>query len=153
MMFLPALLLAATPWWAVAQDGDPLKSPACGQALAVLQQARSAGAAPASVQPLRERAATACLGGGSTPQRSARMVQAPISVPPPVIAPPPEPPPVSIAPDLPPPPVAIQRPPQVTHCDSAGCWADDGRGLRQLGPGMAGPRGLCTRQGGLVYCP
>ena len=58
-----------------------------------------------------------------------------------------------VAPALPPPPVAIGRPPRVTHCDAAGCWADDGRGLRHVGPNLAGPNGLCTQQGGLVYCP
>jgi hypothetical protein len=71
---------------------------------------------------------------------------------PPAIVPPPLP--AAMAqPVLPPPPLAIQRPPSVTHCDVGGCWADDGLHLRQVGPNLAGPNGLCSQQGGLVYCP
>jgi hypothetical protein len=80
------------------------------------------------------------------------MLQPPVVVPPPAIVPPPLPAPMA-RPALPPPPVALQRPPALTHCDVAGCWADDGQHLRQLGPNLAGPNGRCSQQGGLVYCP
>jgi hypothetical protein len=137
------------PPGAAAQASDPLKSAACADALAALQAARAAGG---TAQAQRDQAALACLGGGNTPQRSARVLQAPLVVPAPVITPPAVPPPLA-APQLPPPPVAIGRPPSVTHCDAGGCWGDDGRGLRHIGPNLAGPNGLCTPQGGLVYCP
>jgi hypothetical protein len=52
-----------------------------------------------------------------------------------------------------PPPVAIQRPPAPALCDAGGCWTNDGTHLQQLPPGQIGPRGLCTQQGGLLYCP
>lgn len=153
MKILPALVLAAACGWASAQEGDPLKSAACGQALAALQAARASGAEAAGVRPVQDRAALACLGGGNPPQRSARVLQAPIAVPPPVIVPPAPLPPSLIAPSLPPPPLAIPRPPQVTHCDAGGCWASDGNTLRHVGPNLAGPQGLCVQQGGLVHCP
>lgn len=151
MKILLALYLCAACGWAAAQAGDPLKSAECGQALAALQQAGASGAA--GEQLLRERAALACLGGGNTPQRSARVLAVPIAVPPPGVLPPASLPPSLVAPTLPPPPVAIQRPPQVTHCDASGCWASDGGALRHLGPNLASPQGLCTQQGGLVHCP
>ncbi|MDB5857079.1 MAG: hypothetical protein JWQ76_768 [Ramlibacter sp.] len=152
MRFLPVLLLALAPALLPAQESDPLKSPACGAALATLQAARGGGSADAAVQALRESAARTCLGGGETPRRTARVLQAPVGVPAPVIVPPPLAPPMA-QPMLPPPPVAIQRPPSVTHCDVGGCWADDGQHLRQVGPNLAGPNGRCAQQGGLVYCP
>lgn len=152
MRFFPMLLLALAPALVPAQEGDPLKSPACGAALASLQEARAGGAAEAAVQALRAGAARTCLGGGTAPGRAARVLYAPVAIPPPAIVPPPLAaalPPVQ----LPPPPVVIQRPPSPTHCDAAGCWADDGQHLRQVGPGLVGPNGLCAPQGGLVYCP
>lgn len=141
-----ALLL---PLATAAQDADPLKSAACAEALASLQAARAAGG---NAQVQRDQAAMTCLGGGAAPQRSARLLQAPIVVPPPAITPPPVAPALA-SPQLAPPPVAIHRPPSITHCDAGGCWGDDGRGLRHVGPNLAGPNGLCTRLGGLVYCP
>ena len=53
----------------------------------------------------------------------------------------------------PPPPVAIQRLPLPGQCDAGGCWSNDGTHLRHVPPSLAGPSGLCTQQGGLVYCP
>jgi hypothetical protein len=152
MRFLPVLLLALAPAVLLAQESDPLKSPACGAALAALQEARGGGAADAAVRSLRQKAARTCLGGGDTPGRTARVLQAPVVVPPPTIVPPP----VAAAPPqvaLPPPPVAIQRPATPSTCDVGGCWADDGTHLRQIGPNLAGPNGRCSQQGGLVYCP
>jgi hypothetical protein len=49
--------------------------------------------------------------------------------------------------------VAVGRPPAPSHCDAGGCWSNDANGLRHLGPNLAGPNGLCSQQGALVYCP
>ena len=138
---------------AAAQDGDPLKSPACGEALAALSAARAAREAPAQIEPLRARAAKTCLGTPDPPQRPPRVVQPPVAIPPPVLEPPGVGSPrITIAP--PPPPVVIPRPPQVTQCDAAGCWVDDGSSrLRHLPPHQISPRGPCTVVGSLVYCP
>lgn len=151
MKLLPALcLLLAVPAGVLALE-DPLKSPACEQALARLDAARAERSS--QVPALRQQAANTCLGGpGTPPQRSARVQQAPLVVPPPTIAPP------AVAalppgPSLPPPPVAVQRAPLPAHCDPSGCWAEDGGQLRHVGPNLMGPRGVCNRQGGLVYCP
>ena len=152
MRLLPVLLLALAPAWALAQAGDPLKSPACGDALAALQAARSDGG-EAAVQSLRASAARTCLGGTGTPgSRPARALQAPIAIPPPIITPAPLLVPMA-QPAPPAPPVAIDRPATATHCDIGGCWANDGQHLRQVGPNLAGPNSLCSQQGGVVYCP
>lgn len=135
-----------------AQQGDPLKSDACAAALARLEAARRAAAAPGAVQDLRSAAAGTCLGSTAVPTRPSRVLQAPIAVPPaplevaPAAAPLP-------APALPPPPVAIQRPAVPATCDAGGCWAEDGTHLRALPPGLAGPGGPCVPRGGMVYCP
>lgn len=146
-----SLLLLAAAWPATAQV-DPLKSPACGAALASLQAARSGSAGAGRVESLRSEAATVCLGAGSVPTRPSRVLQAPISVPPPQIEPTPLPPPLA-APRLPPPPVAFDRPATPALCDPGGCWTNDGTHLRQVPPNLAGPRGLCSTQAGVVYCP
>lgn len=152
MKILPALLLCLSAA-AAAQGADPLKSAACGEALSALRAARAAAAPAARLAPLRDNAASTCLGTSAMPQRPSRVMQAPIAVSPPSVVPP-EPPSASLPALTPPPaPVAIQRPPAVTHCDAGGCWADDGGGLRHVPPNLAGPRGLCSQQGGLVYCP
>lgn len=150
MKFPAALLLAAAAGCSLAQEADPLKSAACAQALAVLEQQRAASGT--GVTALRERALQACLGGTREATRAPRVLRAPIEVPPPVITPS-QAAPAPAAPALLPPPVAIQRPPAVAHCDASGCWPDDGRGLRHLGAVPGGPRPPCTAQGGLVYCP
>lgn len=143
----PALLLAACAC-AHAQE-DPLKSPACGAALAALQAARTEKAAPARIESLRSSAEQTCLGSASLPTRPARTVQAPVHVPPPQIDAPLATP--SLRPPVaPPPPVAIERYPQPATCDPNGCWTNDGSHLRMVPPN---PPGLCTTQGGLVYCP
>jgi hypothetical protein len=49
--------------------------------------------------------------------------------------------------------VAIQRAPLPATCDPGGCWTNDGTHLRHVPPSLAGPGGLCTQQGGLVFCP
>lgn len=147
---LPLALALLAP--AGAQQADPLKSDACGAALAQLDAARRAGGPPAAVQDLRSAAAGACLGSSAVPIRPSRVLQAPIVVPPPQIDVPPPVAPLP-APVLPPPPVAIQRPAVPAVCDAGGCWTSDGTHLRALPPGLAGPNGLCGVQGGMVYCP
>jgi hypothetical protein len=146
-----ALTLAALAP-AGAQQGDPLKSEACAAALAQLNAARNAGAAAAAVQDLRAAAAGACLGTTAAPTRPSRVLQAPIVVSPTQIEVPQPVAPLA-APVLPLPPVAIQRPAVPATCDAGGCWTNDGTQLRQLPPGLAGPKGLCFPQGGMVYCP
>jgi hypothetical protein len=145
---LLALLAAAAT--VRAQETDPLKSPACGAALATLQAARQGGGS--NVDALRSAAAGSCLGSSTVPTRPSRVLQAPVVVPAPQIELPaqavPMPPAV-----LPPPPVAIQRPPLPATCDAGGCWSNDGTHLRHVPPNLAGPGGLCTQLGGLVYCP
>jgi hypothetical protein len=150
--FLLACLLAFFASAAAAQAGDPLKSPACAQALASLQSARSAPATPAAIEGLRSAAAGTCLGSAPPAQRPGRVAQPPVSVAPPQIELPARAAPLP-APVLAPPPVAIGRPPMPAICDANGCWANDGTHLRQVGPNLAGPNGPCVPQGALIACP
>jgi hypothetical protein len=143
------LLLAGAP---LAAQDDPLKSPACGAALSQLQAARAAGQADANIAQLRGAAATACLGSSATPARPARVLQAPVRVPPPQVEVPQGPAPLPAL-EPPPPPVAVQRLPAPATCDASGCWTSDGTHLRHVAPSLAGPQGLCTVHGGLVHCP
>jgi hypothetical protein len=81
------------------------------------------------------------------------VLQAPISVPPPQIEVPPAAAPLA-PPSLPPPPVAVERAPLPAACDAGGCWTNDGgTHLRHVPPNLMGPRGLCSTQAGVVYCP
>lgn len=147
-----AWLAACAAAAALAQAEDPLKSQACATALQSLQAARAAGGAAARVEPLRAAAAAACLGSAGPARRPSPVAQPPVVVPPPQVAPAGRaaPPPAAA---LPPPPVAIDRPAPPLVCDPGGCWSDTGTHLRQIGPGLAGPGGPCSLQGGLVYCP
>jgi hypothetical protein len=146
---LCCLLLAVST--ARAQE-DPLKSAACGAALASLQSARAAEAPRASVDSLRQAAASACLGSATPPVRPGRVTQAPIVVPPPQIelAPRAAPP---AGPSPPAPPLAIERAPLPATCDANGCWSNGGTHLRHIPPTLVGPGGACTQAGGFVYCP
>src|SRR5688500_2678400 len=151
MKIVAALLIAfAAGWPAQAQD-DPLKSAACGAALAQLQAARTGGSA-GDVEARRSAASAACLGSAAVPTRPSRVAQPLVVVPPPQIDLPQRVAPLP-GPSLPPPPVAIQRAPLPAQCDAGGCWSNDGTHLRHVPPSLAGPSGLCTQQGGLVYCP
>ncbi len=147
-----ATLGAACCFHAFAQDGDPLKSTACANALSQLQAARSSNTQGSQLETLRAAAASTCLGSASLPQRPPRVAQPPVAVPPPQIVVPERVAPLP-APTAPPPPVAIERHPTPLLCDAGGCWSNSGTHLRQIGPNLAGPNGLCTQQGGLVYCP
>lgn len=146
-----ALFLACAALAAAAQD-DPLKSPACGAALASLQASRHAGAAAAQVEVLRATAAATCLGSATPPSRPGRVARAPVVVPPPRVTVP-APPAALPAPVPPPPAVAIERPATPATCDPSGCWTSDGAHLRHVAPNIVGPAGLCVQQGGVVYCP
>jgi hypothetical protein len=151
-----------------AEPIDPLKSPACEQALQRLQrQEAQAASAPQArttdelrplrpdvrMQALRREAARVCLGSRldvQQPPPPQRQFLPPIGVAP--VAPPA---PVLGAPQ-PLPPVAIPRgavPTVITSCDPTGCWASDGTRLNRMGPSLLGPRGLCTVQGNLLQCP
>jgi len=138
-----------------AAQQDPLKSAACGEALASLQAARAQPAASGAVEALRSAAASTCLGSAMPPTRPGRVLQAPIVVPPPQIEVPVQVAPLNIPAPVPaPPPVAIQRAPAPALCDAGGCWSGDGTHLQHVPqPTLIGPRGLCTQQGGQVFCP
>ena len=144
---LLALLAAAMPLR--ARDADPLKSPACGAALADLQSARQGGG---DVAASRSAAASACLGSAALPSRPSRVLQAPVVVPPPQVEPAQRVAPLP-APVLPPPPVAIERAPAPATCDPSGCWTSNGTHLRHVPPSLVVPGGVCTLQGTVVSCP
>jgi hypothetical protein len=148
---LPLLLLALLPAAASAQANDPLKSPACAEALASLQEARSSGK---GVEAARDKAAGTCLGSTELPKRPSRVVQAPIAVPGPVITPPTASLPAApLTAPAPPPPVDVPHAPMPAHCDGGGCWTNNGTHQQLLPPNLTTPHGACVTQGGLLYCP
>lgn len=166
---------AAACWagGAAAAPADPFDTPACRQAMDVvqareaqaLQAARAAAAssagdgalraAQAPLQAARESAARICLGATDAtplPQATARdpVVVPAVSQPrllpqrlPPVVAPP--------APVINPPPASV--PLTVVACDPSACWASDGSRLERAGATLVGPRGVCTLQGVQLRCP
>ncbi|HJV68607.1 hypothetical protein [Ideonella sp.] len=162
---------AVAGWAAMTADAELPAAPesvACRQALdalqaqetAALSAARSAppsasapGAAASALQPWRERAARACLGGSRGSAAPARTAQPPVTVSPvtagrPLTAP--VAPPVPAQPALP----ARSEPLlTVVGCDPAGCWASDGSRLNRVGPNLVGPRGACTLEGAVLRCP
>jgi hypothetical protein len=148
-----ALMLSIAAGCLHAQEGDPLKSPACGAALAALQAARADQADAARTEHLRSEAATTCLGAAHAPRNTARALQAPTRVPPPQIDVPVASPRLPVVPSAPPPAVSIDRLPTPATCDPGGCWVNDGSHSRYVPPNLVGPHGLCTQQGGQVYCP
>lgn len=147
-LVLPLLLAVC----AAAAQEDPLKSAACGSALARLEAARASKATAATIEALRGTAAATCLGSGAPPTRPGRTAQAPVVVPPPQVELPARAVPLP-APAPPPPPVAIERAPLPATCDASGCWTNDGTHLRHIPPTLVGPNGPCTQQGLQVYCP
>lgn len=152
MIARAALLLFATVGVAGAQPAlDPLKSPECGQALALLQAARAGPAG--QVEGLRRQAATTCLGMGDAGPRPGRVLQSPIGVPPPVVEAPRPPPPLVAAPAPLPAPLEIPRPSTVTSCDAGGCWSNDGTRLQHVPHTVIVPLGPCIMQGTFVHCP
>ncbi|HXD41908.1 MAG TPA: hypothetical protein VN649_15180 [Ramlibacter sp.] len=158
LRFIAALLLATAASAALsaqAVEADPLNSSECVAARNELERALSDPAASRQERTerlarARRQAALLCLGreaGGRERSGASEPAQA---VPPPVISVRPAPPPRAVA--SPPPPL-IPRAAAITACDAAGCWDSDGRRLNNMGPLLAGPRGLCTVQGGLLNCP
>ena len=143
-------LACAAAWAADAQGVDPLKTPECGRAIESLQAARVGNAA--GIEPLRREAARICLGAGSLPTRPARVMQRPVTVPPPQIDP------VARA-ALPRPPegfpaaVQIDRPATASSCDPGGCWVNDGVRLQRVAPNLMAPSGLCATAPGAAGCP
>ena len=144
---LLAMLVLAAAAGARAQVDDPLKSPACAEALAALQAGPRDD--PRRVAALRQAAAQVCFGGITHSQRPGRAWQHP----PQAVAPPrievPHATPVPRATGVPPPPVAIERTPQPAQCNATGCWVNDGTHLRQVPLPAPG----CLPQPGVVYCP
>ncbi len=144
------------------------RSPACRTAVQALEEAEDALAASAAsreatasekqrqqsvaarLQPLRKRVADACLGGLTTsPPPSQHSWVVPQAAARPSVATPRPPQPAV-------PPVTVPRPEppvMVTHCNGAVCYGSDGSTLTRVGPGLVGPRGQCTVQGGFVRCP
>lgn len=162
------LVLALASLCTAAQAEELPRSAACRTAVQALEDAEEAIAASASspsatpadkqhqqsvaarLQPLRKRVADACLGGLTTsppPSQHTWVVpEAPVR---PSVAMPRPPQPATA-------PVTVPRfemPAAVTHCTAAVCFTSDGSTLTRVGPGLVGPRGPCTVQGGLVRCP
>lgn len=133
-----------------AAPEDRLGTPECKSARAALEQALAReGVGTDEIGALKKSTAQACFGTSrEPPPRSGRAARPPVAVPPPAAAARPSPP----AP-APPPPVVIQRPPAITSCDAGGCWDSNGTRLNRMGPGLSGPSGPCTVQGGFAYCP
>lgn len=157
---LGALIAATGAAGAAADDGDPLHSTACKEALERLNTAEAAAASAATpggnaLEPLRRRAAQACLAdrADAPPPQPGRLGQPPVAVPPIAVPPAPRAPRISAAP----PPLPVPRQPEiptvVTSCDATGCWANDGSRLQRSGNNLLGPRGICTTQGALLHCP
>ena len=164
---LLAVLIEAVATAGLAQDLPA--SPACAEALDGLGKAEATFASAAAqgserpdtwrpraalarLQPFRDRAASACLGGRPmSPPPSQHLSRPPIRVAPIVIAP------QVKAPVVPAPGVPAPKPPAppltLTICDAAGCLASDGSRLTRIGPALIGPRGLCIVQGIYVQCP
>ncbi|MES2959386.1 MAG: hypothetical protein V4792_14440 [Pseudomonadota bacterium] len=160
-------LAAALPCAAAvaAQSGDPLESADCQHAMASLQaqedalaRARRAGLPSAASAPdaelrrLRRSAAGICLGSrGDALTAPAGTVRQPIVVPPVAAVRP------ALAPRAPAPGAQTLKLVEpnlvVTACDAVGCWASDGSRLQRVGPGLVGPRGLCSVHGSLLQCP
>ena len=152
-------MLALAAGTTLAQGGDPLKSPACVDALDALQAreatllsaARSpagrAGSAEASdLAPYRKRVARECL--GKEDPALERTPRVPIAVSP-VVMPPPA---IPRAREALPPPVELPPLRTLTQCDPSGCWTSDGVRLNRLGPLLVGPPGACTVQSGVLSC-
>ena len=142
--------------------GDPLKSPACGEATQALEAAReaaSSSAQPAArIEQLRRHAARTCLGAGADHEGGkppARIARQPERVPAPVVTAPralrAAPPPAS--PQPPAAPVHAARPQVLSQCDAGGCWDSNGNRLNRAGPNLMGPQGPCSVQGSFANCP
>jgi hypothetical protein len=150
---LVIMLIGGLPAIAQAQDMSLADAPACRDALRALDARTAARAARSELEPLRRRAARACLGGPEAAASAPRArVQTPMPVPP--VAPPAPRGATPAAVDVSPPRVAA--PLTLGGCDPAGCWTSDGTRLQRVGPGgpLLGPNGLvCTVSGAQLHCP
>lgn len=155
-----------------APTSDPLKSPECLAALASLKeqeaaampkskpsdagataQSRRGAAREAAWEAARRQAAHFCLGArvdspppprsdhppsrstpaGATPRIAVR----PQSIPAPAS-----------------PPIQIPYPKSASFCDPTGCLLNDGTRLQRVGEHqLIGPKGLCSLQGSVLFCP
>ena len=161
-----ALLLTAACAMGAAVSGgavraDPLRSPACLEALDALRAREAIAVQTPSNSPdprllaLRRRAAAVCLGvRDDAAPVPARQSQTPVSTldatrAPAVIAAPPE-----LRPLVPNRPVVAPAPPLTTlNCDAVGCTASDGSRLNRMGPDLWGPGGPCIALGPVLQCP
>jgi hypothetical protein len=147
---------------ALGEAEDALAARAAAAAAASSPGARERSAADrqqaAAMQllPLRQQVANACLGGvAGAPVvrgggRSAPFAPAPVTSPPSALGRPP----ASPAPGLGLPLPRIDPPATLSHCVGMHCLGSDGAALTRVGPGsVAGPRGVCAVQGGVLRCP
>jgi hypothetical protein len=150
---------------ATAQASDPLRSPACLQALDALQAeelaARASVAAgdraqvdaPTTARILARRkfAAGTCLGAWmDAPPQASRAYQAPIRVAPVsgrIVGPPL----VTAAPAASPLRPALK--PTIIGCDVGGCFTSDGMRLPRAGGVLLSPLGVCSAQSPGQPCP
>src|SRR5471030_698953 len=154
---LNAMILALAAGTCFAQGTDPLKSPACVQALDALgaqeaamlysgrpQGARGGAGDLPALEPYRRRVARECLGKEDPVlERTPRLAVAVAPVTPsPSVVPARQ---RAFAPRSP--PVQLSPLRTVTQCDPSGCWTSDGVRLNRLGPLLIGPSGACTVQG------
>ncbi|HEY8047527.1 MAG TPA: hypothetical protein VIE63_00025 [Ramlibacter sp.] len=148
-------LAAAALALAHAQGTDPLHSPECDAARAVLERALDEAArkdpgSAARLTAARKQAMEACLGRESGERERSGAPEPAIAVPPAVM----QPPHARAAPAVVvPQPPAYVAPAVVTTCDNTGCWDSNGQRINRLGPMLVGPRGVCTVVGGTVHCP
>jgi len=142
-------------------DGDPLRAPACREALGALERvereapappvAAASSTVPVALAAARRQAAQVCLAGPPDPPRPAQpTMRAPIAVPLATV------PPARLPLSVPGPAMQVpapRAPVTITACDTTGCWASDGTRLQRAGPQLLGPRGLCSAAGALLNCP
>ncbi len=140
---------------AQAQDGaDLMRTPACAVARRQLDAVLAAGGPRDRMDAVRRQAALQCLGLETPPPPESRSVPPPASLgairlrPEPALRPPAA---LPAAPSAPPPPPP--GPTVITTCDATGCWDASGARYNLQGPVLIGPRGVCTRQNGLLNCP
>jgi hypothetical protein len=150
-----------------AAGADPLKTPACLQALAGLQQLERAAlsspgrptesaadkqAALQAVKAQQRRTALACQLDTAAPGPAlASRIREPVRVSPLVLpsAVPLRRPPPPTSPGVEPGPRAVT----LGACDEQGCWTSDGRRLSRAGSLLVGPSGYCSQQGPVLLCP
>lgn len=159
------LLIAACAMGAAGSGGvlraDPLRAPACLDALDALRAREAVAVLTPSNSPdprllaLRRRAAAVCLGvrddAAPVPARQAQTPVSTLDAPrvPAIVAAPPVLPPLAANR-----PVFAPAPPLTTlTCDAVGCTASDGSRLNRMGPNLWGPGGPCIALGPVLQCP